>query len=117
MIIIYLMHSVYKKLGKKDMILIGMLFFLCCSLLDTVIYFAIAIYWSGYDTTPEQPHSDEKYEMGTWQCVNYISGFLCANFLFIAVILNINKWIYFRSRILLLSIQKKISSDINVDRD
>lgn len=40
---------------------------------------------------------------GTNNCVFHAFGFLPSTFLFCAVVLNINKWIYFKWRVVFLS--------------
>jgi hypothetical protein len=109
-VLLKLLHTVFKKLSTKDYILMGMLFSLCCSCVTLVLYFITQIYNSSFrfedGYIPEPDTTETDYELGPYSCYEYVVTGLPSAFLFVAVILNINKWMYFRWRILSLSVQK-----------
>lgn len=105
-ILIMLMVNVYKKLGTKDNILLGMLSCLCCSCLTTVLYFCTQIYRNAFKEDPGYvpPDPVPDFDMDVRDCFVYVVSGLPGVFLFMAVMLNINKWMYFRWRIQSLTV-------------
>lgn len=105
-----LMHMVHKKLGTKDLVISFMLFFLTLACLASWVFFSECIFWNVIQLTnvgaakralmwPGSLH----HIYGTNFCAFKTFGFIPSMFLFCAVVLNINKWIYFKWRVVFLS--------------
>jgi len=124
MVLVRLMHLVYKKLGSKDLVISFMLFFLTLACLASTVFFGESIFYSSFEESDAQYHKKQLMWPGTLShiegsnlCLYYATIYLPSLFLFCAVVLNINKWIYFKWRIIFLSNQIIIVQAVTMDQD
>lgn len=94
----WLVYLVIKRLSAKDMVLPTMLLFCCLSSLGSAYYFVVLIY-GDYHKSEVPDVEPVPYKLTNGECATMVSGCLPSYFLTFAVVLNINKWIYFRYRI------------------
>ena len=108
----WLVYLVIKRLSAKDMVLPTMLLFCCLSslgkwliltlnsfiIIGSAYYFVVLIY-GDYHASEVPDVEPVPYKLTNGECATMVSGCLPSYFLTFAVVLNINKWIYFRYRI------------------
>jgi hypothetical protein len=96
-VLIGLTWFVISKIGSKDRVIISMLICLTMACLASALFFSFLIVDS---THPNRTDLDRApFKQSSFECANFVSGFLPSIFLCLAVILNINKWMYFRWRV------------------
>ena len=91
-ILVYMTVRVFRLVWPNEKVVPIMLVMLCITLITLIAYFSFLIYSTN---RPEWQCSDSKEQ----KCVSGIFAFAPAICLANAVILNLNKWIYFKLRI------------------
>jgi len=106
-VLVKLTWMVVSKIGSRDRVITSMLICLTLACLASVYFFSYQINQISHPDRTDQ--SDQKpYKKSGYECGAFIAVWLPSIFLCLAVILNINKWMYFRWRIESLKEQIKI---------